>query len=150
MRLTLPRSLSGMILIGLALVALPLLVAIVRAALHLDHLAQESEALVLKGVEAARNSQQLVEHIRAMERRARLYDTLEDTDLLASFMQSHSRFVATLYDLGQLASAKEAAERLKLMQDDGAVIVQALQSYSPGTEQMREALAPRTAKSAEA
>ena len=141
MRLTRPRSLSGMILIGLALVALPLLVAIVRAALHLDHLAQESEALVLKGVEAARNSQQLVEHIRAMERRARLYNTLEDTDLLASFMQSHSRFIATLHDLGQLAPAKEAAERLKLMQDDGAVIVQALQSYSPGTEQMREALA---------
>ncbi len=130
-----------MILLGLALVALPLLIAIVRAALHMDRLAQESEALVLQGVAAARNSQQLVEHIRAMERRARLYDTLEDPDLLESFMRSHSGFVATLYALGQPAPAQEAAERLKLMQDDAAVIVHALQRYAPGTNQMREALA---------
>lgn len=141
MQLTRPRSLTGMILIGLALVALPLLVAIVRAALHMDRLAQESEALVLQGVEAARSSQQLAEHIRAMERRARLYSTLEDPDLLDSFMQSHSRIVATLYELGQLAATQEAAERLRLMQDDAALIVLALQTYAPGSDQMNEALA---------
>ena len=126
MRLTRPKSLSSMILIGLALVAVPLLVAIVRAAIHMDQLAGESETLVVRGMQAARNSQILMDEVINMERRARLYSRLDDPEMLVRFMESYSRFVVTLDRLGELSTDLEASKRLQAMQDDGAVILRTL------------------------
>ncbi len=140
MRLTRPKSLSSMILIGLALVAVPLLVAIVRAAIHMDQLAGESETLVVRGMQAARNSQILMDEVINMERRARLYSRLDDPEMLVRFMESYSRFVVTLDRLGELSTDLEASKRLQAMQDDGAVILRTLQNSAPGSDEINRGL----------
>ena len=63
-----PKSLSGLMLLGLAVIAVPLLVAILNAALQIRALADTSRQLVVEGVGAARESQDLLAHIGRLER----------------------------------------------------------------------------------
>jgi two-component system sensor histidine kinase GlrK len=90
-----PKSLSGLMLFGLGLLALPLLVAIVTAALQIRTLATTGQKIVIEGVTAARASQQLFSQIASLERTARLYDVLNDPKLLDSYEQEDEAFSAT-------------------------------------------------------
>lgn len=87
MRIPRPRSLNGLISIGLVLVAVPLLIAVVRAAWQVDKLAEESEQLVLQGVQATKLTQDLSENVTAMKRSARLYQVLGDADLVVAYAE---------------------------------------------------------------
>jgi two-component system sensor histidine kinase GlrK len=90
-----PKSLSGLMLFGLGLLALPLLVAIITAALQIRTLATTGQKIVIEGVTAARASQQLFSQIASLERTARLYDVLNDPKLLESYEQEDETFSAT-------------------------------------------------------
>ncbi|HVS76347.1 MAG TPA: hypothetical protein VHE11_05390, partial [Steroidobacteraceae bacterium] len=90
-----PKSLSGLMLFGLGLLALPLLVAIITAALQIRTLATRGQKIVIEGVTAARASQQLFSQIASLERTARLYDVLNDSKLLDSYEQENQAFSAT-------------------------------------------------------
>jgi hypothetical protein len=59
MRFRRPRSLNGLILVGFGLVALPLLFSVLWALFSLDRLAEQSERLVVTGVQAAENNRLL-------------------------------------------------------------------------------------------
>ncbi len=90
-----PKSLSGLMLFGLGLLALPLLVAIITAALQIRTLATTGQKIVIEGVTAARASQQLFSQIASLERTARLYDVLNDPKLLDTYKQEDEAFSAT-------------------------------------------------------
>jgi two-component system sensor histidine kinase GlrK len=90
-----PKSLSGLMLFGLMLIALPLLVAIITAALQIRTLATAGQRIVIEGVTAARASQQLFSQIASLERTARLYDVLNDSKLLESYEQEDETFSST-------------------------------------------------------
>jgi len=90
-----PKSLSGLMLFGLLLLALPLLVAIITAALQIRTLATKGQQIVIEGVSAARASQQLFSQIASLERTARLYDVLNDPKLLDSYKEEDEAFSAT-------------------------------------------------------
>ena len=90
-----PKSLSGLMLFGLGLLALPLLVAIITAALQIRTLATTGQKIVIEGVTAARASQQLFSQIASLERTARLYDVLNDPKLLDSYEQEDQALSAT-------------------------------------------------------
>src|SRR5690606_24665952 len=68
-----PRTLLGLTLVGLALVTLPLLVAIGNAALQLDRLARESEAVADESGTSSQESQRLWNVVNNLERYARQY-----------------------------------------------------------------------------
>jgi two-component system sensor histidine kinase GlrK len=91
-----PRSLSGLILLGLLLVSLPLLGGVVSAALEMTRLSESSRRLVVYGVQATRYSQALVRQVAAMERTARLYQLLGRAELKAVFDENHRRMAAVL------------------------------------------------------
>ena len=74
-------------LFGLALAAIPLAVAVLNAAVQMRKLANTSQELVLRGVEATRSSQQLLSSIAALERTARLYQILGDNKLLDAYSE---------------------------------------------------------------
>lgn len=76
-----PKSLSTLMLLGLAVIAVPLLVAIVNAALQMRRLADTSRELVIEGVSTARSSQDLKSQIDSLERAAQLYQVLPDPKL---------------------------------------------------------------------
>jgi two-component system sensor histidine kinase GlrK len=90
-----PKSLSGLMLFGLMFLALPLLVAIITAALQIRTLATTGQKIVIEGVTSARASQQLFSQIASLERTARLYDVLNDPKLLESYEQEDETFSAT-------------------------------------------------------
>jgi two-component system, NtrC family, sensor histidine kinase GlrK len=90
-----PKSLSGLMLFGLMFMALPLLVAIITAALQIRTLATTGQKIVIEGVTSARASQQLFSDINALEGTARVYAVLNDPKLLDSYEQEDEAFSAT-------------------------------------------------------
>src|ERR1700722_10201490 len=98
-----PKSLSGLMLLGLALIAVPLLVAILTAALQIRSLADTGQKIVVEGVNAARASQELFSQIASLERTARLYDVLNDSNLLDLYRRQDARLTATREQLNQHA-----------------------------------------------
>ena len=99
-----PRSLGGLIFLGLLLVSLPLLGGVVSAALEISRLADSSERLVLHGIQATRYTQALVRQVAAMERSARLYQLLGRPQLRGVFDENHRRMQAVLDGLAVLPS----------------------------------------------
>ena len=82
-------------LLGLALIAVPLLVAILTAALQIRALADTGQKIVVEGVTAARASQEIYSQIASLERTARLYDVLNDANLLDLYKRQDARLSAT-------------------------------------------------------
>src|ERR1700748_96632 len=101
-----PKSLSGLMLLGLALIAVPLLVAVLTAALQIRALADTGQKIVLQGVTAARNSQELFSQISSLERTARLYDVLNDANLLELYRRQDGRLTATRIQLDHRSQAR--------------------------------------------
>jgi len=113
-----PRSLSGLILLGFAVVALPLLVAIVSAAIEMRSLATASERLVLNGVAATQYTQALVRQVASLERTARLYQIIPRPALLDTFNQNRALLLSTLDGFDRLPGDPERAqviERMRVM-----------------------------------
>jgi two-component system, NtrC family, sensor histidine kinase GlrK len=69
-------------LTGLALIAVPLLAAVLTAVLQIRDLANTGQKIIVEGVTAARASQALFAQIASLERTARLYYVLHDPKLL--------------------------------------------------------------------
>ncbi|MES1949485.1 histidine kinase [Salinisphaera sp. S4-8] len=122
-----PRSITGLLLTSFGLVALPLIVAIVFGVLYVDRLTDQSEHLVLQGVEVTRYSKRLSTLLVGMERSARQYGVLQSDELITRFERQSRDFDAMLDALGALeldtlpgwnldtlrAQARELAERLR-------------------------------------
>ena len=102
-----PRSLSGLILIGFAVVALPLLIGTISAAVEIRSLATASERLVAKGVAATQYTQAIVRQVSSLERTARLFQILRRDSLLETFRQNHELLVRTIDGLESLPGDPE-------------------------------------------
>lgn len=99
-------------LLGLALIAGPLLVAVVDAAIQIRGQTRASEELVLEGVQTARLSQSLFADIDSLKRRGQLYQVLGRPDLLVRYRESDQSLAAARTQLAQLIS--EASTRRSL------------------------------------
>ncbi|MDE2264220.1 MAG: HAMP domain-containing histidine kinase [Gammaproteobacteria bacterium] len=115
-----PKSLSGLMLFGLGLLALPLLVAIITAALQIRTLTTTGQKIVIAGVTSARASQQLFSQIASLERTARLYDVLNDPKILDSYKQEDQALSATRAKLYVSATrgTRQTLEYLASVQGD--------------------------------
>jgi two-component system sensor histidine kinase GlrK len=115
MRWLLPKSLNGFLLLGLSVLAGPLLFAILNATVQMRRLADSSQRLVVDSVQTTRLSQDLYAQIALLERSARLYHVLGDATVLAAF-RDHDQRLSTIVEalIGQLRAptAKTALSRL--------------------------------------
>ena len=107
MRTARPRSLTGLLLIGFTLVTVPLIVAAIGATMQMRRLVQQSETLVLHGMEATRHSQELFRETTAMERTARLYQVLGDVKLKSVLAEHHAGFERSLNALAIFVPDKD-------------------------------------------
>jgi two-component system sensor histidine kinase GlrK len=78
MKLLRPRSLSALVLFGLAIIVLPLIAALVEAGLQMRHLTEDSRRIVADGVVATRLTQQLTSLSESQELRVQRYPFLKD------------------------------------------------------------------------
>ncbi len=120
-------------LLGFCLVALPLLVAVVIAAVQIRKLAQQSETLVEQGVLATRYNQLLFEQIASMERGARLYQSLRNRELIDVYRENHERFSDTLENLGRLTKDLRSDAQLLTLRTESQAIWQTLESAAPNS-----------------
>ncbi len=86
-----PRSLSGLVLLGLALIALPLVAALVTGAVQMRRLAEASELIVAEGVQGTRLTQDLFAQSTLLERQLRLYQVLGDAKIVEAYATLDSR-----------------------------------------------------------
>ena len=93
MRLYYPRSFSGLLFLGFALVALPLMVALINNAISIDRLVNRSQVAVYQAVQATQNSRRLVESLTALERIARQIVILGDRSMLDAYVLSRRQFL---------------------------------------------------------
>ncbi len=120
-----PKSLSGLMLVGLALMAVPLLVAILTAVLQIRELGDRGQKIVIQGVTGARASQALFGQIASLERTARLYGVLNDPKLIDVYRAQDERLKSTREQLhGQAGpEARETLEELGALQASIATAV---------------------------
>jgi two-component system sensor histidine kinase GlrK len=112
-------------LVGLALMAVPLLVAILTAVLQIRELGDSGQKIVIQGVTTARASQALFGQIASLERTARLYGVLNDPKLIDVYRAQDERLKTTREQLhGQAgAEARQTLEELGTLQSSIAAIV---------------------------
>jgi two-component system, NtrC family, sensor histidine kinase GlrK len=105
-------------LVGLALIAVPLLIAILTAVLQIRDLANTGTKIVIQGVAGARASQALFGQIASLERTARLYDVLADPKLLDLYRTQDERLSTTREQLHFQATsnARQTLEELGVLQ----------------------------------
>jgi len=122
-----PRSLNGLILVGFALVAMPLLVAVLWALLNLDRLAEQSEQLVISGVSAAEQNRLLTEQIGSLERVSRQYVVLRNADSLALLRPDFVTIEETLDKMKPMAEQAKVLPTVESIQFGVRRIVAALE-----------------------
>ena len=127
-----PRSLSGLLLLGFAVVALPLLIAVVSAAFEMRNLSAASERLVLNGVAATQYTQALVRQVASLERTARLYQIIPRPALLEAFDQNRALLLRSLEDFARLPGEPERQQVIERMRVTVLSIAQGLGSGTPG------------------
>lgn len=97
-----PRSVPRLLLSGFALVALPLMLAVVLALTYVDRLSDQGERLVVQGVQVTRLSNRLTGIVIAMERNMRQYAVLGDPELAMAVSEHHRDFQDTMDALAGL------------------------------------------------
>ena len=106
-------------LFGLALMAVPLLAAVLTSVLQIRDLAETGQKIVIQGVTGARASQALFGQIASLERTARLHEVLKDPKLLEVYRTQNDRLSKTREQLHSLATgqARSTLEELGTVQE---------------------------------
>lgn len=96
-------------LLGLAVISVPLVLAVFNAAVQMRKLTTASQQLVVQSVQTTRLSQDMFAAIAAVERTTRLYEVLADPKLLAVFEQNDRRLTTAREQLAVLLAVPEVA-----------------------------------------
>jgi two-component system sensor histidine kinase GlrK len=120
-----PRSFSKLLFVGFALIALPLMFALVNNAISIDHLGNLSQKAVYQAVQATQSSRKLAELIPAMERVAHQMIILGDPGLLDTYrvhrkqlLASASEFSSLPFDTEQRTSLREIVREEEAIHDE--------------------------------
>jgi len=127
-----PRSLGGLILLGCAVIALPLLLGTLSAALEMRRISNASEQLVVNGVTATQYTQSIVRQTSSLERTARLYQILRRPALLDTYLRNRRLLVRTLDDFDKLPGDPARAAVIERMRKSLDEITQGLRSSNEG------------------
>jgi len=140
MRLPRPKSLSGLMLIGFTIVAAPLLFAIVNAAVQMNRLSNRSQQLVVHGIQGTRNNQRMFEEIGALERTARLYQIIGNSELLEVYGRNQARLTATVDELLTLPLDPATQADARALMTEANRLSKALKSASPNSPRMADVI----------
>jgi len=114
MKMRRPRTLLGMVLMGLFFVTVPLLVASINGMIKLGQLANESEVVLADSATATLQTERLTNLIASMERNARNYVTLKE-----GFSAAASNTLAS-YD-GDQADFDESVTKMRVLPSEPAI-----------------------------
>jgi two-component system sensor histidine kinase GlrK len=125
-------------LIGFALVAVPLLFAVINSAAKMRRLSDQSATLVRSGVQTTHYAQQLFQQIATMERSARLYQVLNDPSLLKIYRDAEQRFRVAISGIEKFTT--DDSKEFRAVKTVEARIAELLASETPSNEQLQDVL----------
>jgi len=107
-----PKSFLKLVSIGFVFVMLPLIVAIIDAALRVDRIAAQSQRTVSRAVQVLQGSRTLAEQATAMERYVKQFQVLGDESLFHAYVETHDKFQQVAHNL--VAIIRDAAQEQQL------------------------------------
>ena len=113
MKLLRPGSLSSLVLLALAIIALPLVAGLVTASVQLRQLGTAGERIIAEGVAATRLSQELFAQTNFMWRRLRILLVIDRAELLESHAEEDARLVEIERNLSAYLRNEEARRALR-------------------------------------
>ncbi|SFN65322.1 HAMP domain-containing sensor histidine kinase [Nitrosospira briensis] len=117
-----PKSFLKLILLGFALVGLPLIIALINSAFSIDRLADQSRKAVYQAAQIAHSSRALADEIATMERAVRQTHILGDPSLLDNYFRAHVKFEVMAASLSELSLHVEQKDLLMQLQAAEALI----------------------------
>lgn len=140
MRFHYPRSFLKLLLVGFALVALPLIFALINNAISIDRLANRSQRAVYQAAQATQSSRQLAELLTAMERSARQMVILDDRSLLDTYAINRKQFLDTAAQFSSLPFDQEQTGALgEILRGEEAIFAM-LSDVSARAPQLQKAV----------
>lgn len=133
-------SMVTLVVAGFALVALPLLVAVIGGSVYLDRLTRRSEQLVRDGVMLARQGQALETQLLQMERNARQYRILGREELVGLYQERHTQLTGTLDALASVSLDPGAAKARRELRTIAESVAGAIAEANPSSESLIAAL----------
>ncbi|MBI1396822.1 MAG: HAMP domain-containing protein [Betaproteobacteria bacterium] len=121
-----PRSFLKLITVGFALVALPLILAIINNAVSINDITKRSQLTVHQAMRATDSTRRLIEELTAMERSVRQATALDDPSLLAGFAHAHVKFVESARDMLALKVDPEQQRQLRQLMEKEARLAAAV------------------------
>jgi len=135
-----PRSILGVILAGFALVATPLVMALLNGVSYVEDMADHSRQAVRQVVQMTQTSRMLVEQLTAMERNARQYQVVENQALYDVYVSTHRQFQQTQARLHDLQPDPAQQRRLATLAEREQLLFQQIEAYRPGSDLGRQAV----------
>jgi two-component system, NtrC family, sensor histidine kinase GlrK len=108
-----PRSFFRLLLVALALVSLPLSLALVYSAWRAEQLSERSQSALYDAVHTARTSRALFDRLGSIDRLAQQTAVLGDPGLLEDFVRAHRGFQQVADELRHLRLGPRAREALE-------------------------------------
>lgn len=135
-----PRSFLRLLFVGFALVALPLIFALINNAISVDQLANRSQQAVYRAVQATQSSRRLSELLTAMERSVRQMVILGDRALLDTYALNRKQFLDTASQFATLPFDNEQKQALDAIVRGEAAIFAALSDPGAKPQEQRKAV----------
>jgi len=140
MRLYYPRSFLKLLFVGFALVALPLMFALINNAISIDALANLSQKAVYQAVQATQSSRKLAELIPQMERVAHQMLILGERSLLDTYSVHRKQLLATSQEFASLPFDSGQRTALREIVEQEASIYQMLSNPASRPEDLQQAV----------
>jgi two-component system sensor histidine kinase GlrK len=140
MRFYYPRSFFKLLFVGFALIALPLMFALINNAISIDRLGNLSQKAVYQAVQATQSSRKLAELIPAMERTAHQMLILGDHSLIDTYIVHRKQLFATAADFNRLPFDSEQRSALNEIVSREVVIYELLSNPAARAEDLQKAV----------
>lgn len=140
LRKLLPRRVSHWVTVGLLLVVLPLVAATLTAIHVMDEIAAESQLAVERSTKAVSYSRTLADYLTRMERNARVYQVVQDQELLDNFRELHAAFETTAANLLATESEQALLDLLSDLLAQERALYELVLALPPNSVQSSEAL----------
>jgi two-component system sensor histidine kinase GlrK len=138
MELRYPRSFLGLLLVGFAIVAVPLIAGLVSNAFSIERLSEQSQKAVFNATVATQNARQLSTVASAMESSARKYSVAGDREYIDTYKQSRESFSKLLGEFSALPLAPEMRAAADVLRQGEAHIFSMLTDKTPSPELTRQ------------
>ena len=140
MRFYYPRSFFKLLFVGFALIALPLMFAVINNAISINRLGNQSQKAVYQAVQATQSSRKLAELIPAMERAAHQMLILGDRSLLDTYRVHRKQLLATAAEFRTLPFDTEQRNALSEIVSGEAAIYELLSNSGSRPDELQKAV----------